>query len=279
MRMPITGPAPAVVALLARPKLGLPRDALYDPKRLGGDVAIDLTLAFPLLNALAVADIDIKAEAALSGFFAQERDRCRRPDRCRGPSVVYANSQLNVTGVGKLDGNAVDIAWREQFGPRAPYRQRYELKGTIPAALIAKAGFPSPEPYVSGAIGVTSLVYQTAPNGTSDLQGRFDLKGAKVALAPLGWTKEAGTEGQLTLALKFAAGAKLTTADIEGRANGLSAKGQVRVGPDSSHPADHRSASSRWAAPTWPPSGGAARAESTSPCAAARSSWRACGRH
>jgi hypothetical protein len=36
--------------------------------------------------------------------------------------VVYANSQLNVTGVGKLDGHAVDIVWREQFAPRAPYR-------------------------------------------------------------------------------------------------------------------------------------------------------------
>ena len=71
--MPISGPAPAVIALLARPKLGLPRDALYDPKRLGGDVAIDLTLAFPLLNALAVADIDIKAEAALSAFSLKER--------------------------------------------------------------------------------------------------------------------------------------------------------------------------------------------------------------
>lgn len=231
MRIPIKGPAPAVMALLSRPKLGLPRDSLYDPKRLGGDVAIDLTLAFPLLNALAVADIDVKAEAALSGFSIKSvigavdlTDAAAK--------VIYANSQFSVTGVGKLDGSAVDIAWREQFAPRAPYRQRYELKGTIPAALIAKAGFPSPEPYVSGALGVTSLVYQTAPNGTSDLQGRFDLKGAKVALTPLGWTKEAGTEGQLTLGLKFAAGAKLTTADIEGRGNGLSAKGQVRVGAD-----------------------------------------------
>jgi len=231
MRIPITGQAPAVIALLARPKLGLPRDALYDPKRLGGDVAIDLTLAFPLLNSLTVADMDIKAEAALSAFSLKGAIGAVDLTDAVG-KLTYANSQLSVTGVGKFDGNAVDIAWREQFAPRAPYRQRYELKGTIPAALIAKAGFPSPEPYVSGPIGVTSLVYQAATNGTSDLQGRFDLKGAKVALAPVGWTKEAGTEGQLTLALKFGAGAKLATADIEGRGNGLSAKGQVRVGPD-----------------------------------------------
>ncbi len=141
MRLPITGQAPAVVALLARPKLGLPRDALYDPKRVAGDVAIDLTLAFPLLNALAVADIDIKAEAALSAFSLKGAIGAVDLTDAVG-KVVYGNSQLSVTGVGKFDGSAVDIVWREQFAPRAPYRQRYELKGTIPAALIAKAGFP-----------------------------------------------------------------------------------------------------------------------------------------
>ena len=160
LHVPITGPAPAVQALLARPKLGLPRDALYNPKRLSGDVAIELTLGFPLLNALAVSDIDIRAEAAMSGFSLKNAvgdvDLTDAVGR-----LVYTNSQLNVTAVGKLDGNAVDIAWREQFAPRAPYRQRYELKGTIPVALIAKAGFPSPEPYISGPVNVTnSLSYQ-----------------------------------------------------------------------------------------------------------------------
>ncbi len=231
IRMPISGTAPAVIALLARPKLGLPRDVLYDAKRLGGDVAIELTLAFPLLNALTVADIDVKAEAALSGFSLKSAignvDLTDAVGR-----VVYGNSHLNVTGTGKFDGNAVDIAWHEQFQPRAPYRQRYELKGTIPAALISKAGFPSPEPYLTGPLNVTSLRYQVAPNGSSELQGRFDLKGAKAAVPHFNWTKEAGVDGNLSLTLKLAAGAKLTTADFDGRGGGLAAKGQIRFNGD-----------------------------------------------
>ena len=119
MRIPIAGTAPAVIALLARPKLGLPRDALYDPKRLRGDVAIDLTLAFPLLKSLAVADIDIKAEAALSAFSLKDAIGTVDLTEAVG-KLVYANSQLSVTGVGKFDGNQVDIAWREHFAPRAP---------------------------------------------------------------------------------------------------------------------------------------------------------------
>jgi hypothetical protein len=232
LRLPIRGTAPAVQALLARPKLGLPRDVLYDPKRLGGDVAVDLSLNFPMINALTVAEIDIKAEAAVSGFSL--KDAIGDVDLSEAVGrIIYANSQLNVTGIGKLDGNAVDIVWREQFGPRAPWRQRYELKGTVPVALITKAGFPSPEPYISGPIGVTSLTYQVAGSGTSELHGRFDLKGATMT-TPFGWTKEAGSDGQLTFVMKMAAGGKLSTADFEARAPSLAAKGQVRFGDNGS---------------------------------------------
>ena len=37
-----------------------------------------------------------------------------------------------------------------------------------------------------------------ATNGTSEVVGRFDIKGAKADVAPLDWTKQPGTEGQLT---------------------------------------------------------------------------------
>src|SRR5262249_32311319 len=149
--VPIKGTAPAVQGLLSRPKLGLPRDALYDPRRLGGDVAVELSLSFPMINALALADIDIHAEAALSGFSLKNAIGGVDLTDATG-RLVYGNSQLNVTGIGKLDGSPVDIVWREHFGPRAPFRQRYELKGTIPAAAIAKAGLPPIEPYATGPI-------------------------------------------------------------------------------------------------------------------------------
>ena len=146
--------------------------------------------------------------------------------------IKFAGPELNVTGSGKLDGNVVEIGWREMFGAKAAFRRRYDLKGTIPAALVAKAGFPPVEPYVSGP-WPTTLHYQVATNGTSEVVGRFEIKGAKAALAPLGWTKEAGTDGQVLATLKLAAGGKLNTIDFEGHANGLSGKGQVRFAGDS----------------------------------------------
>ncbi len=230
IRMPITGSAQDVIRFLARPKLGLPKDVLYDYRRLGGEVAVDLAIGFPLVNALTIAELDLKADASLTHFSLQ--DAIGDVDLTEATArVKYANSELAVSGTGKLDGSVAEIGWRELFGAKAPFRRRYELKGTIPTAVVAKAGFPSPEPYLSGPIG-TTLAYQVATNGTGELTGRFDIKGARADVAPLDWAKPPGTEGQIQTTMKLAPGGKLTTIDVDGRANGLNAKGQLRFAGD-----------------------------------------------
>ncbi len=230
IRIPITGSAQDVIRFLARPKLGLPRETLYDYRRLGGEVSADVSLRFPLINALTVAEIDIKADASLSNFSLKgalgEVDLTEASAR-----IKYAGPELSMSGTGKLDGNAVELGWRELFGPKAAFRRRYDLKGTIPAALVTKAGLPSVEPYLMGPVGMT-IQYQVATNGSSEVVGRFDLKGAKVVLAPIGWAKEPGTEAQAQMTAKLAAGGKLATIDFDGRANGLASKGMVRFGSD-----------------------------------------------
>ncbi|MFO1158272.1 MAG: DUF3971 domain-containing protein [Reyranellaceae bacterium] len=230
IRMPITGSAPDVIRFLARPKLGLPKDVLYDYRRVGGDVTVDLSLAFPLLNALTVNELDIKAEAALSKFSL--RDAIGDVDLGEATArVKYGNSELNISGTGKLGGSPVEIGWRSLFGAKVPFRQRYELKGTIPAALVAKAGFPSPEPWVKGPIA-TTLSYQVAPNGAGEVVGRFELRGAHVSAPPLGWAKEPGIDGQVLLTLRLAPGGKVQTIDYDARSNGLLAIGQARFAGD-----------------------------------------------
>ena len=119
------------------------------------------------------------------------------------------------------------------FAAKAPFRRRYDVRGTVPSAIVEKAGFPSIEPFVVGPIG-TMLLYQVAPNGTGEVSGRFDMKAAKLAVTPLAWTKEAGIDALATMTLKLAAGGKITTADFDARAATLQTKGQLRFGADSS---------------------------------------------
>jgi hypothetical protein len=231
VRLPIFGSAPTVMALLARPRLGLPKEALYDPKQIAGDVAVNLMLAFPLLDALAVSDIDIKADAVVSAF--ARKAVIGAVDLTDGNGhVTYADSQLVVTGQAKLEGHPVEIASRELFTPKSPYRQRYEVKGTVPSTLLTEAGLPSTEPYLRGPVGL-ALTYVEHGNGSSEVTAKLDLKAATADLALLEWTKEAGKDGHLTVGVKLAAGAKLASADFEGHANGLKTKGQVRFGADS----------------------------------------------
>ncbi len=230
IRMPISGAAPAIMALLARRQLALPKEALYDPKQVAGDAMIDLSLSFPLLSTLTVSDIDIRADATVSGF--ARKGVIGRVDLTEAIGrITYANSQLVVVGQGKLDGSPVEISSTELFDSKAPYRQKLELKGVLPAAIVAKAGYPSPEPYVSGPVG-TTLNYVSHSNGTSEFSAKLDLKAASTSVPPLAWTKEAGREGALDVSLKLANGGKLTSADFTTRANGLTAKGRLRFGSD-----------------------------------------------
>jgi hypothetical protein len=231
VHVPISGKAAAAMALLARPKLGLPKDALFDPKRIGGDAAVVLDLRFPLLADLSVNDLEIRADAALSGFAL--KNALGEVDLTDGAvKVLYADNQLNIGGRAKLDGSPADITIREMFGAKAPFRQRYDLKGTFPVSLIEKAGFFSPEPFVVGQIG-TTLTYQTQANGTGDINTKLDLQAAKIAVPQIGWSKAAGAEGALTLGLKFA-GPRILSATFDGRAAGLVAKGQVGFGDKAS---------------------------------------------
>ena len=230
MRFNVAGPAARVAQLLARPALGLPKDVLYDYRRVGGEVSADIGLAFPLIDALAVADIDVRVDAALRAFSLKNALGDVDLSDAVG-HVKYGGSELSVTGSGKFDGHAVEIGWRELYAAKAPFRRRYELKGTVPATLVAKAGFPSPEPYVTGPIGI-ALQYQVAPNGTGEVTGRFDLKASKLAIQPLLWTKNPGTDALATMALKLAVGGKLVTADFDARGDGLQGKGQVKFSGD-----------------------------------------------
>ena len=79
IRMPITGSAQDVIRFLARPKLGLPRTCSTITGGWAARWRSTCRSRFPLLNSLAVADLDIKAEASLSHFSLQGRARRRRP--------------------------------------------------------------------------------------------------------------------------------------------------------------------------------------------------------
>lgn len=189
---------------LAQPKLALPKDLLFNPKRLGGDVAVSLSLKFALLDALSVDDIVYGANAKFERFSLTNAVGTLNLTDFAG-ALQLDMQQLKVAGRGKADGRVVDLAWIEQFGAKPAFRRRYEAKGTLPLATLHKAGLPDLAPFAGGATGF-DLSYQTPVAGPSELRARLDLREAALAIKEASWTKAAGVEGRATLSARFAGG-------------------------------------------------------------------------
>jgi hypothetical protein len=229
MLIELQASAQETMNFLTHPKLGLPKDMLYNPKRLGGDVAISLSLKFALLDALSVNDIVYGANAKFDRFSLTNAVGTLNLTDFTG-ALQLDTQQLKVAGRGKADGQSVDLSWTELFGAKPVFRRRYEAKGTLPLASLYKAGLPDLATYASGATGF-DLSYQTPVAGPSELRARLDLRDAALTIKEASWTKAAGVEGRATVSARFAGGPVPPVLDFDLAAADLQAAGKLESRP------------------------------------------------
>jgi hypothetical protein len=230
MELQIRATAPATMAFLAHPRIGIPKDLLFNPKRLGGDVAIALRLKFPLARSVEMSEIDYAASADIERFSLENAAFGLALTEATARLEVDAR-ELKVTGKGKVDGQVLDVQWRELFGPKETFRRRYEVRGLVSQAVLAKAGMSRAAPYLSGNIMLAPLVYQVPVTGPSELNIKADLKPAKLQVPELKWEKPAGADGQASLVARFAGGPIPGAIDFDVRAVDLSAAGRLELRP------------------------------------------------
>ncbi len=214
---------------LTQPRLGLPKDLLYNPKRLGGDVAVGLSLKFPLLDALSVNDIVYAASAKLDRFSLTNAVGTLNLTDFAG-TLQLDMTQLKVAGRGKADGQPVELSWTELFGAKPAFRRRYEAKGALPLATLYKAGVPDLTAFASGATGF-DLSYQTPITGPSELRAKLDLRDAALTVKEASWSKAAGVDGRATLSARFAGGPIPPAVEFDIAAADLQATGKLESRP------------------------------------------------
>ena len=214
---------------LTQPRLGLPKDLLYNPKRLGGDAAISLSLKFPLLDALSVSDIAYAANAKLDRFSLTNAVGTLNLTDFAG-ALQLDMTQLKVAGRGKAQGQSVDLSWTELFGPKPAFRRRYEAKGALPLATLYKAGVPDLTAFASGATAF-ELSYQTPVTGPSELRARLDLRDTALSVKEASWSKAAGIDGRATLVARFAGGPIPPILEFEVAATDLQTTGKLESRP------------------------------------------------
>ncbi|MCA3362541.1 MAG: hypothetical protein ING08_14460 [Roseomonas sp.] len=191
----LRGPLADAWAVLRHPRLKIFErrpPPINDPT--GTLESATLKLAFPLIKALDIEEIDIQAELEVRDLriprIAFDRDLERGV-----ASVSLRNAGLTATGTGVLgdiearirqetdfrSGAATDIVAREIISARADARQ------------LAALGLDG-RPLLEGPVQI-DLRNETRRNGQARLSVRADLRAATLSLEPLAWAKPPGTAG------------------------------------------------------------------------------------
>ena len=201
----VSGTLGKALELIDHKPLGYAREKGLDPKVAKGNAKVRLRIAFPLLNHLKLADVQIAADArlrdaaipnAMHGFDLDKADLSMSVDK-RG---------MEVKGHGSVAGIPADISWRENFGDKVAYRTILDMSGRIPDVehirqLGLNVGLLSEE-YVSGAVGA-NLRFTMLNDGESRVEVRADLEEARLTVDRVKWVKPLGATGRAEMNLTF----------------------------------------------------------------------------
>ncbi|MGE0724008.1 MAG: AsmA-like C-terminal domain-containing protein [Alphaproteobacteria bacterium] len=224
-----SGPIGEALEVLDRPRLGFMTRFGIKPTEVGGDADIDLSFAFPAIDAIRIEDVRIRGRAearnvsapvGIDGWRLTEADL----------AVTVDKDALGVSGRGRLHGAPVAVTWRETFAPRGGVQSQYTLKGRLDDAARKRFGYDT-APWITGATDVDIALTQRADR-RSELTIRADLTPATMAVAPVGWRKAAGVRASASFAVDFAGPRMTAIRAIRVTAPGLAAEGTLATGGD-----------------------------------------------
>jgi len=226
----LVGPVKEVLKILDSPILGYATAIGLSPDDSVGQVEGILTLRMPLLDALLLKDVDVRALAKITDFGSQKL--------VSGIELSQGNLALDLTKDGfGLKGSVgmnkvpAQLVWKTNFGENRKASQPIH-EGTIAATLKgdqwgAFYGLDSLAK-IQGETPVT-IKYTNLKKGMSRVEGQVALKQASVQLRDIGWNKPSGVAAQVGFTLDINQGKNLQfkTIDLEGQ--GIKVKGTAEL--------------------------------------------------
>jgi hypothetical protein len=202
MQFQISGSVPAAIALLREPRLGLLARhplPLHDP---AGQVAVGLTVAFPLIARLTMDQVTIGAQAQFTGLHLA--GIVAGHDLDQGTIDLSAsNNGLSLKGDALLAGIPAQLQASMDFrpGPPAQVVQRLAVSGQPDVRQLAAAGL-DPGDVLAGPVPLSATLAERR-NGTGSIQVQADLTPSTLSVQPLGWRKPPGApaHAEATLSL------------------------------------------------------------------------------
>lgn len=193
----LAGPLAEILTVLDNPPLGYAKWLKIDPAQAGGNASARLSVRLPLLDDLTIDEVEIAASADLSGVtipgVALERDL-----EDADLTLDVDKKKLELSGEGRLAGMQVTLNVTEVFEGEG---SRIQLAGVLSEEVLARLEAPVGD-YVAGPVPVR-LTMTGGADGGRTIEADLDLAQAKLALAPVDWSKPAGTPGTVTLRLRL----------------------------------------------------------------------------
>ena len=193
------GPVASVLRLIDEPPLTLIRKLGTDLANVGGNADMDVALRFPLLDDLKLEEVEVVADAGLSGVSLDYpvSDALVLDVTSDSLNLRANTSQMSLSGPVRLDGVDSELDWTEVYSG-ANSGTRMDLKSTANGEVLAAFGL-SDLP-VSGPIPFELALHQ-AGSTVSAIKIAADLEATELSLPELSWRKPKGKRGKLELEL------------------------------------------------------------------------------
>lgn len=168
-----------------------------------GHVSADFDLSFPLIDALTLAEVEMKATAKLSDVVW--RDALFGVDLSAGAfAMTLDKTKLDVHGSAEFAGAPATVSWTERFGAKAPYRRKMSLAGRFESKDRARLGLDIGG-YVDGPVEA-EVNMTTWRDGRSRVEAEMELTGAWLNVPVLGWQKPPALPGRAKVTLEIDGG-------------------------------------------------------------------------
>jgi hypothetical protein len=201
----IAGPAADALKLINSPPLRYATALGIEPARIGGEALAKVRFKFPLLKALKLDDVSIKAHASLKGATI--------PAVLMGLDLTDGALELDVDAKGLDAAGPVvigtipgELKWRENFSKNVPFRSRYLLTAANVTEeqrkVLGLDGPPFVAPFVAGPVGAVVAATFT-DGGKGEIDAKVDLGPARMTLPGLGWSKDEGKPGSAEVLVRL----------------------------------------------------------------------------
>lgn len=227
----VAGPVSDIIKLIDHPPLHYATAVGLTPDSLSGTAEGIVNMHFPLLNSLAMKDIDITASATLANLASSKL--VKGIDLSGGAlQIDLDKNAMKLQGSIDLQKIPFHITMQQFFQPAngQPTRQ-VDLSGAIGNDQWKMLGDS-----FAGTSGMAAVTLQAAEYGKikSSFSGTVDLTGADLHFAPLGWKKTANIQALLQFSGDKTDGKDLNIKSITLHGPQAFAQGKAVVGADGS---------------------------------------------